>query len=99
MRVSMPDDHAHHHYHHADPSKGDWRLVLAVTVNLGLTVAQIIGGILSGSLALVADALHNLSDAMALIIAFWARRIARRPADAQMTFGYARAETVAALVN
>jgi cobalt-zinc-cadmium efflux system protein len=73
--------------------------VLAVTVNLGLTVAQIIRGILSGSLVLIADALHNLSDAMALIIAFWARRITRRPADARMTFGYARAETVATLIN
>ena len=57
------------------------------------------GGILSGSLALIADALHNLSDAIALIIAFAARRIARRPADDRMTFGYRRAEVVAALMN
>lgn len=95
----MPHDHAHHHHHHADPSVGDWRLALAVGVNIGLTVVQVIGGVLSGSLALIADALHNLSDAMALIIAFVARRIARRPADADMTFGYGRAETVAALIN
>ncbi len=93
----MPHDHAHHH--HVDPEMGDRRLALAVVVNLGLTVAQIVGGILSGSLALIADALHNLSDAASLVIAFAARRIARRPADAGMTFGYGRAEMVAALIN
>ncbi len=68
-------------------------------VNLLLTAAQIVGGILSGSLALIADAIHNLSDAVSLIIAFFARKIARAPADAQMTFGYGRAEVVGALVN
>ncbi len=78
---------------------GDGKLALAVMVNLALTVAQIVGGLLSGSLALIADAIHNLSDAMSLVIAFAARRIARRSADTDMTFGYARAETVAALIN
>ena len=92
------DHHGHHHYH-IDPDAGDTRLVWAVAVNVGLTVAQVIGGILSGSLALIADALHNFSDAISLIIAVLARRIARRPADAGMSFGYGRAEIVAALVN
>ena len=64
-----------------------------------LTVAQVIGGIVSGSMALIADAIHNFSDAISLIVAFAARRIGRRPADATMTFGYGRAEIVAALVN
>ncbi len=90
---------AGHHHHHIDPDAGDARVFWAVVVNLGLTVAQIIGGILSGSLALLADALHNFSDAISLIIAFAARKIARRPADEAMTFGYGRAEIVAALVN
>ena len=66
---------------------------------MGLTVAQIVGGIVSGSLALIADALHNFSDAISLIIAFGARKIARRPRDAEMTFGYGRVEVVAALIN
>ncbi|WP_417935172.1 cation diffusion facilitator family transporter [Falsihalocynthiibacter arcticus] len=60
---------------------------------------QIIGGILSGSLALIADAIHNMSDALSLILAFVARKIAQRPADDTMTFGYGRAEIVAALIN
>lgn len=57
------------------------------------------GGIFSGSLSLIADALHNFSDAASLVIAYGARRIARRPADTSMTFGYVRAEIVAALIN
>ncbi|QIE45580.1 cation transporter [Pseudohalocynthiibacter aestuariivivens] len=88
-----------HGHQHVNPEAGDMRVALAVLVNLGLTVAQIIGGIMAGSLALIADALHNFSDAISLIIAFVARKIARRPADATMTFGYGRAEIVAALIN
>lgn len=102
----MPhDDHNHarrgsgHSHAHLDPEAGDARVAWAVAVNLGLTLAQVVGGILSGSLALIADALHNFSDAISLIIAFFARRIARRPADSGMSFGYGRAEVVAALVN
>ena len=80
----MSHDHAGHS--HAAPAT-EGRLALAVLVNVGLTVVQVVGGILSGSLALVADALHNFSDAASLGIAWGARRIARRPADASMTFG------------
>lgn len=94
----MPD-HEHHGHHHVDPEAGDLRMGFAVAANLALTVAQVIGGALSGSIALVADALHNLSDAMSLAIAFFARRIARRHADATMSYGYARAEIIAAMIN
>ena len=95
----MPHDHVHGHHHDLDPGSGDRRVAAAIGVNMLLTVAQVIGGLLSGSLALIADAIHNFSDAISLIIAFAARRIGRRPADATMTFGYGRAEVVAALVN
>lgn len=98
----MPHDHRHghdHHHHHPDLDSGDKRVAAAVGVNIGLTIVQIVAGILSGSLALVADAIHNLSDALTLVIAFFARRVGKRPADARMTFGYGRAEVVAALVN
>jgi cobalt-zinc-cadmium efflux system protein len=90
---------AHAHHHHVDPESGDGKVAFAVLINLALTVAQIIGGLVAGSLSLIADALHNFSDAIALIIAFGARKIARRPADERMTFGYGRIEVVAALVN
>ena len=89
----------HGHHHHVDPSDGDTKVAFAVAINLILTVAQVIGGIFAGSLSLIADALHNFSDAVALIIAYAARRIARQPADARMTFGYRRIEAVAALIN
>lgn len=89
----------HGHHHQVDPEAGDRRIFAAIAVNMGLTVAQIVGGIISGSLALIADALHNFSDAISLIIAFAARKIARRPRDAEMTFGYGRVEVVAALIN
>lgn len=90
----MSHDHAH-----LDPNAGDRRVAIAMWANALLTLAQIVGGIASGSLALIADALHNFSDMASLVIAFVARRIARRPADARMTFGYGRVEVVAALVN
>lgn len=88
-----------HGHQHIDPNAGDLRVAWAIAVNLVLTAAQVIGGVVSGSLALIADALHNFSDAIALIIAFAARKIARRPHDATMTFGYGRIEVVAALIN
>ena len=84
---------------HDSENMSDARLVWAVIVNVGLTIVQIVGGIISGSLSLIADALHNFSDAAALGLALFARRIGRRPADKLMTFGYARAELVAALIN
>lgn len=91
---------AHPHAHvHLDEAAGDRRVLWAVLVNVGLTVGQVVGGILAGSLALIADAVHNLSDAMSLGIAFAARKIARRQSNARMTFGYVRAEIIAALIN
>lgn len=74
-------------------------MVAAVSVNIFLTVVQILAGVAAGSLAMIADAIHNLSDALSLIIALAARKLARRPADEAMTFGYDRIEVVAALVN
>ncbi|MEQ6884482.1 cation diffusion facilitator family transporter [Salicola sp. Rm-C-2C1-2] len=85
--------------HNHDHSAGDQRVGIAIVSNFLLTLAQIGGGILSGSLALIGDALHNFSDMASMVIALMARRIARRPADPAMTFGYGRVETVAALVN
>jgi cobalt-zinc-cadmium efflux system protein len=91
---------SHRHTHtESAPGLSDARLLIAVAVNGLLTVVQVVGGLLSGSLSLVADALHNLSDAGALMIAWVARRIGRRPADQFQTFGYRRVELVGALIN
>lgn len=86
-----------HHHHHGPLS--DQRLAWAIAINVLLTVVQVAAGVVSGSLGLVADALHNLSDAASMGIALLASRIARRPADRLMTFGYQRAELVATLIN
>lgn len=91
-------DHTHHHGHDHAPAS-DRGLVVAVVINVGLSVAQIIGGIAAASMALIADGVHNLSDAVSLVMAFGARKLARRPATATFSFGFGRAEIVAALVN
>ncbi|MEQ8601837.1 MAG: cation diffusion facilitator family transporter [Marivibrio sp.] len=83
-----------------DPeAMGDAKLLWAVAANMALTAGQVAGGLISGSLALVADALHNFSDAASLLLALVARKIGRKPADAGHSFGYRRAELIAALIN
>ena len=88
-------EHHHHHHHHVSGGK----LLFSVILNLIITVAQFIGGILSGSLALLSDALHNFSDVMSLLISYYAHRLSHRPQNVQQTFGYKRAEILAALFN
>ena len=85
----------HHHHEHGN----DKNLIVAISINLFLTSAQFFGGLISGSLALIADAIHNLSDAVSLGIAIFARKIGRKTADEFRTFGYKRAEVIAALIN
>lgn len=84
---------------HKHSHSGDGKLGIAVFINILLTIAQIVGGLLSGSLSLIADALHNLSDAGAILIAIFARRIGNRTANKTMTYGYKRAEIIGALIN
>lgn len=90
-------EHRHDHHHHHDVSGN--RLFIAIVLNSIITAAQIAGGIISGSLALLSDALHNFSDVMALLISWFAHRISGKTADGLRTFGYKRAEIVAALFN
>lgn len=87
-------DHSHGHHHH-----GDQKLGWAAFINILLTLAQLVGGIFSGSLALIADAMHNLSDAGALVLALVARRISRRAPDDKRSYGYKKVETLAAFTN
>ena len=75
------------------------RLIISAGLNFATTLAQIIGGILSGSLSLISDALHNLSDTVALVISLFAVRLAKRKNTEAQTFGYKRAEILAALFN
>ncbi len=84
-----------HHHHEVSGRNLFWTIVL----NVIITLSQIVGGIISGSLALLSDAMHNFSDVLALVIAYAANRMAARPNDVQRTFGYKRAEILAALFN
>lgn len=74
-------------------------LVYSILLNLLITIAQIVGGIVSGSLALISDALHNFSDVLSLIFSLVANKLSRRKASINQTFGLKRAELIAAFVN
>jgi len=80
-----------------DLSKG--RLVIATLLNLSITIAEIIGGLISNSLALISDALHNLGDTFAVFIAYIAHLISKRDYTDKKTYGYKRIEIIAALFN
>lgn len=84
------------HSHQAVKGKNLWYSIL---LNIGITVAQVVGGLVSGSLSLLSDALHNFSDVVSLIISYIANKIAGKEASYQKTFGYKRAEIIAAFVN
>ena len=73
--------------------------MIAIVLNIIITVAQVIGGIISGSLSLLSDALHNFSDVVSLIISYIADSYSKREASFNKTFGYKRAEIIAAFVN
>lgn len=74
-------------------------LVISIVLNVAITLAQIIGGIISGSLALISDALHNFSDVVSLVFSLIAHKLAKRKASINHTFGFKRAEILAAFIN
>lgn len=91
----MSHNHVHIHKHEV---KGK-NLVFSILLNLLITIAQIIGGFISGSLALISDALHNFSDVITLVFSLIANKLSRRKASIDHTFGFKRAELIAAFVN
>ncbi|MBT8292399.1 MAG: cation transporter [Eudoraea sp.] len=90
--------HSNSHSHSHKDLKGR-NLFITILLNILITLAQVIGGILSGSLALLSDALHNFSDVLSLIISYAATLLAKKKASLNKTFGYKRAEIIAAFVN
>lgn len=75
------------------------KLLFTILLNLIITTAQIIGGIISGSLALISDAIHNFSDTVSVILAYFAQVLSGKPNTIKSTFGYKRAEILAAFIN
>jgi len=70
-----------------------------MALNFAITIAQVMGGIFSGSLSLLSDAMHNFSDGIAIIVSYAAIRLSSRPRTLRHTFGLKRAELIAAIVN
>jgi cobalt-zinc-cadmium efflux system protein len=91
-------DHAHHHHNHGKPSSQK-RLLLALIITGGFGVVELVGGVMTGSLALISDAGHMFTDSAALLLALIANLIGQRPANAENSYGYARAEVIGALIN
>lgn len=94
-------DHAGHDHSHAPTVTGDneRKVLISFFLIASFMLVEVVGGLLSGSLALIADAGHMLTDAVALALAYLAFRLGRRAADAHRTFGYARFEVLAGLLN
>jgi cobalt-zinc-cadmium efflux system protein len=87
-----------HNHNHAHTVQGK-NLLFSILLNVGITAAQVAGGLISGSLALLSDALHNFSDVLSLIISYVANKLSHKAANNQQTFGLKRAELIAAFVN
>jgi cobalt-zinc-cadmium efflux system protein len=86
------------HTHDASVLSG-MKILWVTLLNALITATEIVGGLLSGSLSLLSDAVHNLSDTFAIALSYIANRIAQKPKDAKRTYGYKRAEILAAFVN
>jgi cobalt-zinc-cadmium efflux system protein len=100
-------NHAHSHSHHdhghahhvSDSADGRRRVAIAAVLTFSFMIAEIVGGLISGSLALLADAAHMLTDSGALALAWVGFKLADRPADQSRSFGWARFKVLAAFVN
>ncbi len=88
----------HHHHVNMEETTGT-RLLITLFLNLIIPIIQVIAGVFAHSMALISDATHNFSDFMAILISYIAYRIGRKGATAENTFGYRRAEVMAALLN
>ncbi len=84
-----------HHCH----SVNTRNIIFVIFLNFFITISEIVGGLLSSSLSLISDALHNFSDGVAILISYFALRLSQRKSTVQKTFGYKRAEILAALFN
>ena len=87
---------SNHHHHQETSSK---RMVITMLLNFSISIVEIIGGLISGSLSLISDALHNFSDGIAIIISYFALRLSKKDKTEFYTFGFKRAQILAAIIN
>ncbi len=89
-------NHIEHHHHHEVSGKN---LGWSIGLNLGITLAEFVGGIISGSMALLSDATHNFSDVISLVVSYIANKLTKRKATNHQTYGFKRSEIIAAFIN
>lgn len=90
---------SHNHSHNSGNETSEKNLFITIALNFFITIAEVIGGFISGSLSLISDALHNFSDGIAIIITYIAMRLSKKPKTFKYTFGLKRAEIIAAIIN
>ncbi len=88
-----------HNHSHKSNNINERNLIITMLLNFLITILELIGGLISGSLSLISDALHNLSDGIAIIITFIAIKLSKKPRTDKRTFGFKRAEVIAAVIN
>ncbi|MEO0289302.1 MAG: cation diffusion facilitator family transporter [candidate division WOR-3 bacterium] len=101
------EQHSHIHDHSFDEKNPHIRIdgkifskfVITIVLNLSITIFEIVGGLVSGSLMLISDSLHNFADSLSLILSFFAIKISKREKNKRKTFGYKRAEIIVSLFN
>ncbi|MDA3890950.1 MAG: cation diffusion facilitator family transporter [Salinivirgaceae bacterium] len=91
----MENKTEHHHHHEVSGKNLGWSIAL----NVAITLAELIGGIISGSIALISDATHNFSDVISLIVSYIANKLTKRKATDNQTYGFKRSEIIAAFIN
>lgn len=90
---------SHNHSHNSGGGASEKNLFITMALNFFITIAEIIGGFISGSLSLISDAMHNFSDGIAIIVTSIAMNLSKRPRSFKYTFGLKRAEIIAAIIN
>ncbi|QAA32731.1 cation diffusion facilitator family transporter [Clostridium manihotivorum] len=95
---SHEHEHGHNHHHHVS-SMNKGRLFAVIIFNLIISFAEVVGGVISGSLSLISDAIHNLSDTASLILSYISIKISEKPKSKTKTYGYKRANILSAFIN
>ncbi len=95
----MSDPHAGHDHTPKVTAGNETKMLIALAITFSFMIVEIVGGLMAGSLALIADAGHMFTDVVALSLAYFAFRFGRRAADEKRTFGYMRFEVIAGLIN
>ena len=92
-------EHSHGHDHNHEQPASLKNLIFAILINGGIVAFEMVFGLLIGSMALISDAVHNLSDIAHMLFSYWAEKVARRPPNEKKTYGYRKIEFIAAFVN